>query len=231
MRRITRRAKGTSRNRHRDHATDGVQPLEPRQLFAATLTTLLAFDNVGGGNPMGALVIDAAGNLYGTTDAGGALGKGTVFKIAAGSNTPTTLATFNGTNGANPSAGLAADAGGNLYGTTSFGGPTNDGTVFEITAGTHAFTTLANFNFANGSRPLAGVYVDASGNLFGTTNGGGDNYHGTVFELDAATHTITDLYGFDGGANGANPYGRLVADASGNLYGTTGYGGAVGATG
>lgn len=208
-----------------------MQPLESRQLFSATLTTLLAFDGAGGGSPMGGLVMDAAGTLYGTTYAGGAQGKGTVFELAAGSNTPTTLATFNGANGANPAAGLAADADGNLYGTTSFGGPTNDGTIFQITARTHAFTTLASFDFGNGSRPLAGLYVDGAGNLFGTTSGGGNRYNGTVFELDAATHTLADLYAFDGAANGATPYGRLIADASGNLYGTTGSGGADGAAG
>jgi uncharacterized repeat protein (TIGR03803 family) len=230
MRRITSRTKGTSRDRRHGALAGGVQPLEPRRLLSATLSTLVPFDNVSGGNPMGALVMDGAGNLYGTTDAGGVAGKGTVFEVAAGSNAATTLATFDGSNGANPSAGLAADAAGNLYGTTAFGGSTNNGTVFEIAAGSHALNTLVDFNFNNGSRPLAGLYVDGAGNLFGATNLGGLSHQGTVFELDAATHTLTTLYAFDGGANGANPYGRLIADASGNLYGTTAYGGRIGGT-
>lgn len=229
MRRITRRTKLAIDGRRRG-GVDRVQPLEDRRLFAATLSTLLAFDGTSGANPMGTLVMDAAGDLYGTTNAGGAGGKGTVFEIPAGSRSATALATFNGTNGANPAAGLAADASGNLYGTTSFGGPTNDGTIFEIGGANHILTTLVNFDFSNGSRPLASLYVDSAGNLFGTTSGGGAGYQGTVFEVAAGTHSLTTLYAFDGGANGANPYGRLIADASGNLYGTTTYGGTINGT-
>ena len=121
MRRITRRTKLTLNARRRG-GVDRVQPLEDRRLFAATLGTLLTFDGVSGANPMGTLVMDAAGDLYGTTYAGGAAGKGTVFEVPAGSHAATALATFNGTNGANPTAGLAADASGNLYGVTSSGG-------------------------------------------------------------------------------------------------------------
>jgi uncharacterized repeat protein (TIGR03803 family) len=228
MRCSTRPNQGSSRKARHDPLPGGVQPLEPRQLLNAALAPLVTFDNAGGGtNPMGALVMDASGNLYGAADAGGALGKGTLFEIAAGSSAATTLATFNGANGANPASTLAADAAGNLYGTTSAGGPTDDGTVFELAAGTHAVTTLANFNFSNGSRALAGLYIDSAGNLFGTTSGGGANYRGTVFEIPAGTQSLTTLVSFTGAADGANPFGRLIADASGNLYGTTGYGGTI----
>ena len=104
---------------------------------------------------MGDLVADSAGNLYGTTSDGGANGDGTVFEIAAGTHALSTLATFNGANGASPVAALAIDASGNLFGTTQSGGTYNDGTVFEIAAGTHDFSTVATFNDFNGYDPRA----------------------------------------------------------------------------
>ncbi len=137
----------------------------------------------------------------------------------------TTLATFNGANGGNPIAGLIADASGNLYGTTSGGGANNAGTVFQLAAGTHALTTLATFNGANGSDPAADLLMDASGNLYGTTFTGGANNQGAVFEVAALTHVLSTLATFNG-TNGFNPVGGLLADTDGNLYGTTNLGGA-----
>ncbi|MDB5354709.1 MAG: hypothetical protein JWN24_1162 [Phycisphaerales bacterium] len=99
-----------------------------------TLTTLAAFDNYGNGAyPKAGVIADAAGNLYGTAELGGANGYGVVFEVAAGTHALSTLATFNGSNGAYPEGGLIADAAGNLYGTTQYGGVHNDGTVFELT--------------------------------------------------------------------------------------------------
>ncbi len=106
-----------------------------------------------------------------------------MFELAAGAHTFSTLVSFNGANGGNPIAGLIADASGNLYGTTSGGGANNAGTVFQLAAGTHALTTLATFNGANGSDPAADLLMDASGNLYGTTFTGGANNQGAVFEL------------------------------------------------
>ena len=100
------------------------------------VSTLVTFNNTNGAVPLGGLIADASGNLYGTTVSGGANGDGTVFEVAAGTHALSTLVTFNGTNGANPYAGLLADASGNLYGTTDGGGASGDGTVFEVTAGT-----------------------------------------------------------------------------------------------
>ncbi|HEY2894110.1 MAG TPA: choice-of-anchor tandem repeat GloVer-containing protein, partial [Pirellulales bacterium] len=94
-------------------------------------TTLATFDGTNGKLPQSIVTLDASGNLYGTTPYGGASGDGTVFEIAAGSHTLTTLVTFDGTNGASPQAGLTLDASGNLYGTAG-GGANGDGTVFEI---------------------------------------------------------------------------------------------------
>jgi uncharacterized repeat protein (TIGR03803 family) len=177
------------------------------------------------------VTLDASGNLYGTTTyggpSGGGIGDGTVFEIAKGSGTITTLASFNGTNGYWPAGGVTLDASGNLYGTTYHGGTGNDdGTVFEIARGSGTITTLASFNGTNGAEPDAGVTLDASGNLYGTTEDGGASSEGTVFEIARGSGTVTVLLSFDG-ANGASP-SAVTLDASGNLYGTTSRGGSSG---
>jgi uncharacterized repeat protein (TIGR03803 family) len=146
-----------------------------------------------------------------------------VFEIKAGSGAVTTLATFNGANGDEPFAGLIADAAGNLFGTTELGGANNDGTVFEIKAGSGAVTTLATFNGTYGS--AAGLIADAAGDLYGTTVGGTHGYGATVFEIKAGSGAVTTLATFNY-ANGASPNGSLIADAAGNLFGTTAHGGA-----
>ena len=204
-----------------------------------TLATLSYFDGTNGSALDGGVTVDASGNLLGTTDGGGANGKGTVFEIAKTGGTygaPTTIATFNGTaNGANPLGGLTADASGNLFGTTSGGGATGLGTVFEIPRSGGAYgtlTTLATFTGFNGTTlgadPYAGLIADASGNLFGTTFTGGNSNSGEVFEIAktggayAALRTIANI-----GSNG-QPIGGLTADASGNLFGTTHIAGTAG---
>jgi uncharacterized repeat protein (TIGR03803 family) len=175
--------------------------------------------------------MDASGNWYGTTSSGGALGDGTVYEVARGSGTITTLASFNGTNGSSPVAGLVVDGLGNLYGTTESGSASNNvlGTVFELVKGSGTITTLTSFNGSNGATPMGSLIMDSSGNLYGTTYygsanyGAGDNY-GTVFELAKGSGTITTLASFNG-LNGANPAGGLVMDGNGNLFGTTFAGG------
>ena len=129
----------------------------PGHARAANLTTLVSFDGTNGEDPIAGLIADANGNLFGTTEGGGAYGLGTVFEIAKTAtgyaNTPTTLVGFNGANGANPLGSLIADAKGDLFGTTPGGGANNDGTVFEIvkTGSSYANTptTLASAG-ANG---------------------------------------------------------------------------------
>ena len=189
------------------------------------LSSLAAFNLTNGANPISTLIADPLGNLYGTTATGGASGAGNVFEVVAGSNVPTTLVNFNGVNGGSPSAGLIADAGGNLYGTTASGGANGAGTVFEVAAGAHVLTTLASFNGTNGATPYSRLLADTSGNLYGTTYEGGSSNLGTVFRLAAGTHALSTLAEFDG-TNGSYPYAALIADASGNLYGTTYEGGA-----
>ena len=195
--------------------------------IAGTLTTLASFNSTNGASPTNGVVEDSYGDLYGTTSAGGSANDGTIFEIVAGSGTITTLATFNGTgNGSSPMGNLLLDGHGNLFGTTSAGGASNDGTVFEIPAGTGTIDTLATFNGTNGSTPITGLTEDANGDLFGTTYfGGGAANDGTVFEVASGSNTITTLVTFTGTANGANPNSNLVAESAGDLFGATANGG------
>jgi uncharacterized repeat protein (TIGR03803 family) len=111
--------------------------------------------------------------------------------LQATSYTLSTLVTFTGTNGYTPGGGVTFDSSGNLYGTTEFGGAAGEGTVFKVDAVTHAITTLVSFNGSNGAYPLAGLSLDAIGNLFGTTSAGGASGIGTVFELVATPEPST----------------------------------------
>jgi uncharacterized repeat protein (TIGR03803 family) len=191
-------------------------------------TVLHTFGGTDGAHPYAALIADASGNLYGTTAYGGTFDAGTVFRLDASNNYAlTTLHNFNGTDGLGPFAGVIADASGNLYGTTVNGGPTDQyGTVFKLEASSnYALTTLHDFNGSDGAYPGA-LLADASGNLYGISGGGALGF-GIVFKLVAANnYTLTTLHDFVGGPDGLGPSGTLIADASGNLYGTTYSGGA-----
>jgi uncharacterized repeat protein (TIGR03803 family) len=212
------------------------EPLERRMLLSASynLSALVTFNGTDGQHPGGGLIADSAGNLYGTTANGGTdyiagnpshQGFGTMFEIHAGTGALTTLVNFNSTDGSAPYGSLIADSAGNLYGTCSAGGADNDGTVFKIAAGTHVMTTLATFNNTNGEQPIGQLLLDGSGDLFGTTFGGGAHSDGTVFEVVAGSGTVTTLATFDG-SNGINPASSLVEDSAGNMYGATFGGGA-----
>ena len=200
--------------------------------YASTPITLVSFDDTNGAIPLGNLIADANGDLFGTTQAGGSAGDGTVFEIAKTAtgyaSTPTTLVSFNDADGEFPEGSLIADSHGNLFGTTFSGGAKGDGTVFEIakTAGGYAATpaTLVSFNGADGQTPFASLIADANGDLFGTTDSGGANGAGTVFEIFKTTagyaSTPTRLISVNG-TNGLFPDGSLIADANGDLFGTT----------
>jgi uncharacterized repeat protein (TIGR03803 family) len=218
-------------------------------------TVLFSFHGPDGAHPYGALIADGAGNLYGTTNQGGANNVGAVFELSppvAGQTawSKTVLLTFNGTNGAYPAGALLADGAGNLYGTTEEGGANNNcgdrvgcGAVFELSppsAGQTKWTETVLFSFhkSDGAAPLAGLIADGAGNLFGTTAVGGQSkvcgYHGCglVFELSppaagARAWTETLLRSFNG-IKGKAPYGGLIRDGAGNLYGTTQSGGSHG---
>jgi sugar lactone lactonase YvrE len=204
--------------------------------YANTPTALASFD-VG---YLDRLIFDTSGNLLGTTLYGGAYGYGSVFEIAKTSTgyarTPRTLVSFDGTNGT-PS-GLTFDALGNLFGTTFFNSGTfTDGTVFELVKTPSGYastpTTLVNFDGTNGSQPN-GLIADAVGNLFGTASGGGAYGGGTAYEIvktsEGYASAPTILYSFCASSalcyNGSIPSG-LIADANGDLFGTTEYGGPV----
>jgi uncharacterized repeat protein (TIGR03803 family) len=188
---------------------------------------------------------DAAGNLFGVTGLNFALMKcssacGTVFKLDSAGDL-TTLHTFNGVDGDSPGP-LIADAAGNLYGATFYGGdnlncinPLGCGTVFKLDS-SEILTTLYAFAGAEaeGEAPLGALARDEAGNLYGATAGGGPNLGGTVFKLDA-NGQLTTLHSFIGGVfddgvdpGGADPQGGLLLGAMGNLYGTTFGGGAPG---
>jgi uncharacterized repeat protein (TIGR03803 family) len=187
---------------------------------SGTITTFASFSSTTGSGPYGALTVDGGGNLFGATYAGGASGDGTLFEVVRGSNTITTLASFNGRDGTGPQGSLLLDGSSNLYGTTFVGGAANVGTVFELAAGSGTVTTLASLSTAGGYHPVGGLALDGGGNLYGTTESGGASGDGTVFEVAAGSGTVTTLASFNG-ANGAYSDGTLVMDSGGNLYGTT----------
>jgi uncharacterized repeat protein (TIGR03803 family) len=186
-----------------------------------------------GGYPNGSLVFDSAGNLYGTTRGGTLTDYGCVFKLSpsdSGSGwSETVLHTFTnkGTSGYYPYAGLIVDSWGILYGTTFSGGADGQGTVFALSPG-YGFWTLHSFNGLDGSGPWAALAMDSKGNLYGTTASGGFYGWGSVFELTTTRDGLTYwlLHSFDWSSyDGATPVASVVLDASGNLYGTTEYGG------
>jgi uncharacterized repeat protein (TIGR03803 family) len=184
------------------------------------VTILASLDLTAGGGSGGALLVHAAGNLFGTST-----GDTVVFELPHGSGTIMTVAQFGGPGGGFSGNGdLIMDAAGNIFGTTRSGGASNDGTIFEVVEGSGSVTVLASFDATNGKTPMAGVVRDAAGNLFGTTTQGGDSNDGTLFELAAGGSTITTLVSFNG-ANGARPTAPLITDGNGNLFGTTSTGG------
>jgi uncharacterized repeat protein (TIGR03803 family) len=184
--------------------------------------------------PLGGLAMDGAGNLYGSTNIGGANNTGTVFKISP-SGAESILYSFGDlptNDGDGPYSSLIIDSAGNLYGTTQLGGATNNGTVFKISpegAETilHSFTGIdPNGPPYDGANPQSGVIMDNAGNLYGATWQGGANDTGTVYRISPSGTEVV-LYSFGPvGTDGLNPNGDLIMDSAGNLYGTTACGGA-----
>ena len=176
-----------------------------------------------GANPYGGVVLDSAGNLYGTTVVSMS-GGGVVYKLDPSGN-HTVLYTFtNGTDGDDPEAGVIRDSAGNLYGTTVFGGPANSGVVYKVDPTGHETVLYGFAGGADGANPYAGIVRDSSGNLYGPSYEGGAANAGLAFMLDSTGHK-TNLYSFPGMADGAFPEAGVIRDSSGNLYGTTVSGG------
>lgn len=260
-----------------------VYELSPAGNGTWTEKVLYSFKNSpDGANPINTLIMDSAGNLYGTTFAGGSgSGDGTIFELSPSGNswkektlanintvgsgltidssgniygttwqqvfeaspngngglTPHILFTFNpnlaGKEGSEPAGTLAVDSSGNVYGTTYSGGAHNLGAVYELVKGSTGYTekllcSFSNTPGLNGVSPFAGVTLDSSGNLYGTTTLGGQYNDppgdGTIYELVAANkYQETRTFSF-GGLSGAYPFGPLLL-SNGYLYGTTAVGG------
>ncbi len=197
-----------------------------RQAFGQTEIVLYSFASNGadGFQPYAALTLGKGGILYGTTDLGGTHGYGTVFELTK-HKFETPLFNFNaGGNGGGEYpyfAGLVVDKAGNLYGTTSYGGAHNFGTVFMLTpSGTETVLYSFGSQTNDGAYPFGGVVLDKLGNLYGTTTIGGVHNKGTVFKVTAAG-VETMLYSFAGGTDGCNPDAGVVLGKKNVLYGTT----------
>ena len=199
-----------------------------------SLTSLYQFSGNDGANPLAGLVQGNDGVFYGTTAYGGTNRAGTVFKITA-TGSLTTLWQFSGgsdgglsycSDWACPSAGVVQGGNGNFYGTTSFGGTNDNGTIFKIsTSGT--FSTLYSFNGgSNGANPIGGLVQGSDSAFYGTTAHGGTNGGGTVFKI-TPTGSLTTLWQFNSAdlSAGRQPVGALVQGSDGNFYGTTEDGG------
>lgn len=224
-----------------------------------TKTILHAFGGSGhdGQFPGAGVIIDANGNLLGTTEGGGKAGFGIAYRIALGTEpkqgwSETILHSFSGApDGNSPQAALAADKYGNLFGTTYLGGgqacgSLGCGTVYMLQPpppGQNHWVETVVHGFAggaDGSGPEGSVLIDATGNLFGTTSSGGSSTCsggapgcGIVFELSPPSKGQTNwsetiLHIFTGGTDGGGPAATLATDSSGNLYGTTASGGNAG---
>jgi uncharacterized repeat protein (TIGR03803 family) len=184
-----------------------------------------------GGNPQGALIVDTAGNLYGTTMAGGASGAGTVFRVTAAGQEKVLYSFTGAGDGSAPQAGLAMDPAGDLFGATTAGGTSGNGTVFKLSRPARkgaAWTEKVLYSFGagtDGATPVARVVLDA-GNLYGTTSAGGAYGYGTVFQLTPSGSGWTEniLHNFENEDDGAVPYAGLISD-KGNLYGAATEGG------
>ena len=197
---------------------------------SVVLTTLASFGGTNGANPEAALMQAADGLLYGTTTGGGSNNLGTVFRISPAGGPVTSLASFSGTNGAFPKAGLIQQAGEDpsLFGTTFSGGVSNLGTIFRITTN-GLLSTLVSFRGTNGANPQAGLTHGDDGRLYGATYYGGTNSslgYGVVFQ--ATTNSVLTPLISLAITNGAYPYGALRRGADESYYGTLELGGAGG---
>ena len=193
-------------------------------------------------SPTARVVFGPDGHLYGTSAYGGTYSAGTVFKLTPPVGICKTAACYwtvnnlhdfgSGTDGQNPWYGdLIWDQQGNIYGTTVNGGASPNcgggcGTVFELTPSGNGYTETVLYSFSgpDGFNPVAGLVFDTKGNLFGTTEFGGSNNFGNVFELSYVVGvgwTEHVLYEFQNRSDGQQPIGGLIFDSTGNLYGTT----------
>jgi uncharacterized repeat protein (TIGR03803 family) len=194
---------------------------------SGSLTPLYGFDNgTDGGEPYAALINGTNGLLYGTTSMGGATNQGSIYVISD-SGSFSAIASLSGSNGEYPHAPLVLGTDGNFYGTAIAGGTNNLGAVFSVTS-SGSFNFVYSLNgTTNGAAPYAALVEGTDGNFYGTAEIDGTNGSGTVFQI-TTSGSFTPLYSFTGGADGGNPYAALTAGTDGLLYGTTSAGGAYG---
>ena len=199
-------------------------------------TVLHSFNSDGtdGIYPTGQLVIDAQGNLYGTTQNGGPYNQGTVFQLTPGSGetwTETILHVFDGRDGATPVGGVVLDGAGNIYGTTAYGGTGGTGVAYELRkTENRTWKEAILYNFqggSDGSTPLSSLVFDSHHHLYGTAEDGGSG-GGVVFEIVRSKTGWTEkvIHTFNGGSDGIFPATAPIMDSAGNLYGATPSGGA-----
>ena len=192
-----------------------------------SITLQDSFTGTNGANPAAALTAAGNGIYYGTTRGGGSNGTGSIFKFDSAIGSITLQDSFTGTNGAYPLAALTAVGNGIYYGTTSFGGSLNSGSIFKFDSATGSITLQDSFTGSNGATPLSALTAAGNGIYYGTTYIGGSNGLGSIFQFDSATGSIT-LQGSFTGSNGINPEATLTAAGNGIYYGTTYFGGSLG---
>jgi uncharacterized repeat protein (TIGR03803 family) len=201
--------------------------------YSSTPTVLVSFNGTDGAFPFASVIMDSAGDLFGTTDGGGANGDGTVFEIAKTatgySSTPTELVSFNGTDGASLQTHLVMDAAGDLFGTAG-GGANGLGEVFEIvkTGSGYSSTPTVIYNSVSGAVVDSNLTLDAAGDIYGTTALGGPNNTSGVFEIAKTANGYGPMTGVQAFNSSNIPDYGLFMDASGDLFGQTGQGGANG---
>ena len=199
-----------------------------------------------GGTPDGAIpignpIVDKSGNIYGTTEAGGAYGLGAVYRMQPeGSSYSEAIGWSFGLDidGASPYGGLIMDKKGALYGTTYVGGSSGEGTVFKLTPSSTGFTEAVLHSFQgppyDGSRPTAGACGGPGTSIYGTTEEGGTQNLGTVYKLTGSgtKYKETVIWNFGSvSGDGAYPYGGVIVDKKGAIFGTTIGGGSAGSSG
>ncbi len=207
-------------------------PVSGQELWNVTnLYTFCSKPNCRDGDvPSAPLVVDAGGNLFGVTGGGGSNGDGVAFEIPAGGGSETVLHNFcrlaNCADGSTPT-GLTMDDAGDLVGTTSAGGAHGGGAIFKIVSTDTGFRERVLYSFCvssgcpDGQAPQAGLTPDGAGNLFGTTQSGGDHQGGVIFKFRGSTYTkLVSLCTPTDCLHGAAPRAPLILDSSGNLFGT-----------